>query len=208
MSDQPPLDPHDPFGVGRNLKEDDLRTPERSSRPVSSFSPVSLFSPSSLKYEGGANEVPCKTDNADDPSLLNGMSSEELALLASAADPFANSPVQTSAATVNSNGSNPSASVANGDRYLPSSMGLVVPQGLKSHLSQRWKNWRIVPAGVVSVPTGDLNMAYPHQLSHGERSAVLGQGGLVPALCLVWRKRGEQGHNQVTRHRPFKLIET
>ena len=90
MSNQSPLDLHDPFGVGSNPKEDDLRTPERSSRPISSFSPVSLFSPSALKYEGGADEVPCKT--ADDPNLLNGMSSEELALLASAANPFAHSP--------------------------------------------------------------------------------------------------------------------
>ena len=130
MSDQPPLDPHDPFGVKINLKEDDLRTPERSSRPASSFSPVRLFSPSLLKYEGGAHELPCTADNADDPNLLNGMSSEELALLASAADPFANSPVQTCAATVNSNGSNLSASVANGDHRLSSSTGLVVPEGL------------------------------------------------------------------------------
>ena len=173
MSDQPPLDPHDPLGVERNLKEDDLRTPERSSRPVSSFSPVLLFSPSSPKYEGGADEMPFKTDNADDPNLLNGMSPEELALLASAADPFAKSPVQTSAATVNSNGSNPSASVANGDRCLLSSMGLVVPQGLQNHLSRRWKNWRIVPSGVLSVPDSDLNMTHPHSLSHGERSAIL-----------------------------------
>ena len=152
MSDQPPLDPHDPFGVERNLKEDDLRTPERSSRPVSSFSPVPLFSLSSLKYEGGANEVPCKTNNSDDPNLLNGMSLEELVLLASAVDPFAISLFQTSAATVNSNGSNPSASVANGDHSLSSSVGLVVPQGLTNHLSTCWKNWRIVPSGVVSVP--------------------------------------------------------
>ena len=54
---------------------------------------VPLLSPSSPKYESGAHEVPCKPDNADDPDLLNGMSSEELALLTSAADPFANSPV-------------------------------------------------------------------------------------------------------------------
>ena len=127
----------------------------------------------------------CKTDNADDPNLLDGMSSEELALLASAADPFADSPVQTSATTVNSNGSNPSASVANGDRCLPSSMGLIVPQGLKNHLSHRWKNWCIVPSGDVSVPTSDLHITYPHQLSHGERSAILGQGDLVPVLCPV-----------------------
>ena len=119
MSDQSPLDPHDPFGLGSLPKEDDLRTPERSSRPVSSFSPVSLISPSALKYEGGADEVPCKT--ADDPSLLNGMSSEELALLSSAADPFAKSPVQAAAATMNANSINPSASVANGYPRLSSS---------------------------------------------------------------------------------------
>ena len=122
MPDQHPLDSCDPYGVKRNLKEDDLCTPECSSRPVSSFNPVPLFSPSPLKYEGGADEVQCKTDNADDPNLLNGMSSEELALLGRAADPFSNAPVQTSAAIVNSNGNNPSASVANGDRCLPSSM--------------------------------------------------------------------------------------
>ena len=63
MSDQPPLDPHDPFGV--------------------------VFSPSPLKYEGGANEVPRNTEsNADNPNLMNGMLSEELALLASAANPW------------------------------------------------------------------------------------------------------------------------
>ena len=132
MSDQPPLDPHDPFDVERNLKKYDFCTPERSSRPVTSFSPVPLFSPPLLKYEGGTDELPRTTDNADDPNLLDGMSSEELKLLASAADPFANSPVQTSAATVtvNSNGTNVSASVANGDHRLSSSTGLVVPEGL------------------------------------------------------------------------------
>ena len=57
-----------------------LRTPERSSpRPGCSFSPVPLLFPSTLKYEGGADEVPCNTEtNADDPNLLNGVSSEEL----------------------------------------------------------------------------------------------------------------------------------
>ena len=59
MSSQPPFDPQDPFGVGGNLKEDELRTPERSSRSGSSFSPILLFPPLPLKYEGGAKEVPC-----------------------------------------------------------------------------------------------------------------------------------------------------
>ena len=62
MSDQPPFDPQDPFGVGRSLKDDDLRTPERSSRPGCSFSPVPLFSLSTLKYECGADEVPCNIE--------------------------------------------------------------------------------------------------------------------------------------------------
>ena len=115
--------------------------------------PLPLFYPSSLKCEGGADEVPCKTEiNTDDPNLLSGMSSEELALLDNAADPFAMPPAHTSADTRNSNGSNPFASVVNGDRRLSSSMGLVVPQGLTNHLSNRWKNWCIVPSGVVSVP--------------------------------------------------------
>ena len=79
MSDQPPFDPQDPFDVGRSFNDDDLCTPERSSRPGCSVSPVPLFSPSTLKYEGGADEVPCNTEtNADDPNLLNGVSSEEL----------------------------------------------------------------------------------------------------------------------------------
>ena len=130
MSDQPPLAPHDPFGVENNLNEDNPRTPERRARAVSSFSPVPLFSSPLLKYEGGADELPRTTNNADDPNLLDGMSSEELKLLASAADPFANSLFQSSAATVNSNGSNLSASVANGDHRLSSSTGLVVPEGL------------------------------------------------------------------------------
>ena len=153
MSDKPRFEPHDHFGARGNVKEDDLCTPERSSRPDSSFSPVPLFSPLPLKYEGGANEVPGTIDtNVYDPNLLNGMSSEEIALLASATDPFAMSPVQNSATTANPNGSNPSATVVNGDRRLSSSMGLVVPQGLTNHLSNRWKNWCIVPSGVVSVP--------------------------------------------------------
>ena len=79
MSDQPPFDPQDPFSAGRSLKDDDIRTPDRSSRPGCSFSLVPLLSPSTLKYEGGADEVPCNTEtNADDPNLLNCMSSEDL----------------------------------------------------------------------------------------------------------------------------------
>ena len=74
MSNQPSFDPQDLFGVKGNLKEDELRTPDRSSRPGSSFSPVPLFSPLSLKYEGGADEVPCITEtNADNPNLLDSM---------------------------------------------------------------------------------------------------------------------------------------
>ena len=92
MSDHPPLDPHNPFGGKSNLNKDDPRTPERSSRPVGSFSPVPLVSAPLLTYEGGADELPRTTDNADDPNLLDGMPSEELKLLASAADPFATSP--------------------------------------------------------------------------------------------------------------------
>ena len=79
MYDQPPFEPQDPYGVAGSLKEDDLRTPKRSSRPGSSFSPVPLFSLSTLKYEGDADEVPCKIKtNVDDPNLLSGMSSEEV----------------------------------------------------------------------------------------------------------------------------------
>ena len=68
-------------------------------------SSVPLFSPLPLKYEGGADEVTCITEtNLDDPSLLNGMSSEEITLLANAAtDPFVMSPVQISAVTAHPN---------------------------------------------------------------------------------------------------------
>ena len=70
-----------------------------------------------MKHEGGAGEVPFKTEvNVDNPNLLNGMASEELALLANAADPFAMSPVQTSAATANSNVGNPS-EITGGERF-------------------------------------------------------------------------------------------
>ena len=145
MSDQPPFDPQGPFGVGRSLKHDDLRTPERSPRPGSSFSPVPLFFPSTLKYKGGADKVPCKTEtNVDNPNLLNGMLSEELALLANAADPFAMSPVQTSVATATSNVSNPSAVTVHGDDRSSSSVRLVIPQALKNHLSHPWKKMEAV----------------------------------------------------------------
>ena len=72
MSEQPPFDPQDSFGGAGSLKENDLCTLERGSRPGTSFSPVPLFSPLSLKYEYecGADEVPCKTKtNVDDPNL-------------------------------------------------------------------------------------------------------------------------------------------
>ena len=58
------------------------------------------------------------------------------------------------------------------------------------------------------MPTSHLNTTNPYQLSHGERNAILGQGGLVPVMCPVWMKRGEQGRDQVTQDRPFKHIQT
>ena len=51
-------------------------------------------------------------------------------------------------------------------------------------------------------------MTNPHELSHGERNTILGQGDLVPVLCPVWRICGESGRNQVKRDYPFKLVET
>ena len=94
MSDQPPLAPHDPFGVENNLNEDNPRTPERRARAVSSFSPVPLISPPLVKYEGGADELPHTAINANNhnlpplvkyegnPDMLDGMSHAELELLA------------------------------------------------------------------------------------------------------------------------------
>ena len=51
-------------------------------------------------------------------------------------------------------------------------------------------------------------MTNPHQLSYGERNAILEQGGLVPVLCPVWKRCGERGRNQVTRDRPLQIFET
>ena len=150
MSDQPPFVTQGPFVVRGNFEEHNCCTPERSSRPGSSFSSVPLFSPLPLKYEDGADEVPCLTEtNVDDPNLLSGMLSEETTFLANAEDSFGMSPVQISATTANPNVSSPSAVVVNGDRHLSSSMGLVIPQALTNHLSHHWKKWRIAPSGCV-----------------------------------------------------------
>ena len=158
MSGQPPLDPHDLFGIESNLKEENPRTPERSSRPVSSFGPVPLCSPPLVNHEGGADELPVTTNNLDDPNLLAGMSTEELDLLANAVDPFATSPAK---ASVNPNGSNASA-------YNPrslSSVDLDIRQDVQRQLSSpRWKNWRMVPSGIVSVHHSNLNETEPESL--------------------------------------------
>ena len=185
MSDQPPLDPHDLFGIESNLKEENPRTPERSSRPISSFGPVPLFSPPLVKHEGGADELPVDpnvlgglggadelpvtTNKLDDPNLLAGLSTEELDLLDNAVDPFATSPAK---ASVNPNGSNASA-------YNPrslSSVDLDIRQDVQRQLSSpRWKNWRIVPSGIVSVHHSNLNETDPESLSQVEHKTIVGK---------------------------------
>ena len=203
MSDQPPLDPHDLFGIESNLKEENPRTPERSSRPVSSFGPVPLFSPPLVKHEGGADELPVTTNKLDDPNLLAGMSTEELDLLYNAVDPFATSPAKASAAAVNPNGSNVSA-------YNPrslSSVDLDIRQDVQRQLSSpRWKNWRIVPSGIVSVHHSNLNETEPESLSHVEHEAIVGQGGLVSALCPVWKKRTAQTRQKESPTSSFRRV--
>ena len=195
MSDQPPLDPHDLFGIESNLKEENPRTPERSSRPISSFGPVPLFSPPLVKHEGGADELPVTTNNLDDPNLLAGMSTEELDLLANAVDPFTTSPAK---ASVNPNGSNASA-------YNPrslSSVDLDIRQDVQRQLSSpRWKNWRIVPSGIVSVHHSNLNETDPESLSQVEHKTIVGKGGLVSSLCPVWKKRDIPVRRQEARTR-------
>ena len=109
-----------------------------------------------------------------------------------------------------SNGSNPSAPVANGNPVSirnpsPSVATLVVPQALQKHLSSRHcKNWRIAPSGVVSLHHSNLNETNPQTLSHEEHRAIFGHGGLVSKLCPVWKK----GRNDATRNRSFQSVVT
>ena len=167
MSDQPPLDPHDLFGIESNLKEENPRTPERSSRPISSFGPVPLFSPPLVKHEGGADELPPLVKYEGGADELAGMSTEELNLLANAVDPFATSPAK---GAVNPNGSSASA-------YNPRSSSY-----------------------------NNLNETEPESLSHAEHEAIVGQGGLVSALCPVWKKRTAQTRQKESPTSSFRRV--